>query len=85
MVHDAFNVSPQVEKDERSDEESGDDDEEEEANEEEWPEEGEDEGGWERSEGKGTMNSKSASLAEHCVLNNLTHRRSSNSPWPKAR
>ncbi|CAL8348829.1 unnamed protein product, partial [Gadus morhua 'NCC'] len=81
MVH-KFVFQGKVEKDERSDEESGDDDEED--DEEEWPEEGEDEGCWGRSEGKGAMNSKSASLADHCVLNNLTHRRSSNSPWPKA-
>ncbi|CAL8395986.1 unnamed protein product [Boreogadus saida] len=86
MVH-KFVFQGKVEKDERSDEESGDDDEEEDDDdeEEEWPEEGEDEGCWGRSEGKGAMNSKSASLADHCVLNNLTHRRSSNSRWPKAR
>ncbi|CAL8254288.1 unnamed protein product [Merluccius merluccius] len=69
-----------VEKDERSDEESEDDD-----GAEEWPDEGEGDGCWERSESKGAMNSKLASLANNCVLNNLTNQRSMNSRLPKAR
>lgn len=67
----------QVEKDERSDDES------------DVEEEGEDSGMegeccWEQS--KGTLNSKLGSLADNCVLNNLTHqRRNMNSRLPKAR
>uniref|UniRef100_A0A665WXL9 Ceramide synthase 2-like n=1 Tax=Echeneis naucrates TaxID=173247 RepID=A0A665WXL9_ECHNA len=67
-----------VERDERSDEESEVDDEEE--------EEAEDEGDdrtWEQR--KGAINSKLASLANNCVLNNLTNQRNINSRLPKAR
>ncbi|XP_060797290.1 ceramide synthase 4a isoform X2 [Neoarius graeffei] len=66
-----------VERDERSDDES------------DVEEEREDNGMeevccWEQS--KGTINSKLASLADNCVLNNLTHqRRHMNSRLPKAR
>uniref|UniRef100_A0A8P4G106 Ceramide synthase 4a n=1 Tax=Dicentrarchus labrax TaxID=13489 RepID=A0A8P4G106_DICLA len=67
-----------VERDERSDEESEVDDEEEE----EEPEEG-DECSWEQR--KGAINSKLASLANNCVLNNLTNQRNINSRLPKAR
>ncbi|XP_032381650.1 ceramide synthase 2 [Etheostoma spectabile] len=66
-----------VERDERSDEESEVDDEEEEAE-----EEG-DECSWEQR--KGAINSKLASLANNCVLNNLTNQRNINSRLPKAR
>lgn len=66
-----------VERDERSDEESEVDDEEEE------PEEDGDECSWEPR--KGTINSKLASLANNCVLNNLTNQRNINSRLPKAR
>lgn len=66
-----------MERDERSDEESEVDDEEEE-------EEPEDEGdNWEQR--KGAINSKLASLANNCVLNNLTNQRNINSRFPKAR
>ncbi|KAM3620366.1 uncharacterized protein V6R79_022176 [Siganus canaliculatus] len=65
-----------VERDERSDEESEVDDEEEELEE-------EDECSWEQR--KGTINSKLASLANNCVLNNLTNQRNINSRLPKAR
>ncbi|XP_041648189.1 ceramide synthase 2-like [Cheilinus undulatus] len=68
-----------VERDERSDEESEDDDEEEE----EEPGEDGDECSWEQR--KGTINSKLASLANNCVLNNLTNQRNLNSRLPKAR
>lgn len=66
-----------VERDERSDEESEDDYEEEE------PEEEGDECSWEQR--KGTINSKLVSLANNCVLNNLTNQRNMNSRMPKAR
>uniref|UniRef100_A0A3B4T8N9 Ceramide synthase 4a n=1 Tax=Seriola dumerili TaxID=41447 RepID=A0A3B4T8N9_SERDU len=68
-----------VERDERSDEESEVDDEEEE----EEPEEEGDECSWEQR--KGAINSKLASLANNCVLNNLTNQRNINSRLPKAR
>uniref|UniRef100_A0A3B5AF80 Ceramide synthase 2-like n=1 Tax=Stegastes partitus TaxID=144197 RepID=A0A3B5AF80_9TELE len=64
-----------VERDERSDEESDDDEEE--------PEDDGDECSWEQR--KGAINSKLASLANNCVLNNLTNQRSMNSRLPKAR
>lgn len=64
-----------MERDERSDEES-------EADEDEEPEE-EDESSWEQR--KGAINSKLASLANNCVLNNLTNQRNLNSRLPKAR
>ncbi|XP_077462685.1 ceramide synthase 2-like [Stigmatopora argus] len=70
-----FMFKGKVERDVRSDEES-------EANEEEEPEE-EDESSWEQR--KGTINSKLASLANNCVLNNLTNQRNLNSRLPKAR
>lgn len=64
-----------MERDERSDEES-------EADEED--EVGEEECSWEQK--KGTLNSKFVSLANNCVLNNLTNqRRKMNSRTPKAR
>ncbi|KAF3690893.1 Ceramide synthase 2 [Channa argus] len=66
-----------VERDERSDEESEVDDEEEE------PEEEGEECSWEQR--KGAINSKLASLANNCVLNNLTNQRTINSRLPKAR
>ncbi|XP_074524964.1 ceramide synthase 2-like [Halichoeres trimaculatus] len=66
-----------VERDERSDEES---EVEEEENE---PGEEGDECSWEQR--KGTINSKLASLANNCVLNNLTNQRNINSRLPKAR
>ncbi|XP_047443804.1 ceramide synthase 2-like [Mugil cephalus] len=75
-----FAFMGKVEKDERSDEESEVDDGEEE---EEEPEEEEDERSWEQR--KGTINSKLASLANNCVLNNLTNQRNINSRLPKAR
>lgn len=65
-----------VERDERSDAESELDDEEEEE-----PDDNGDDCGWEQR--KGAINSKLASLANNCVLNNLTHQR--NSRLPKAR
>lgn len=68
-----------VERDERSDEESEVDDEDEE--EEEEPEG--DEYSWKQR--KGAINSKLASLANNCVLNNLTNQRNITSRQPKAR
>lgn len=73
----AFFICPQVERDERSDEESEVEDEEDEAE-----EEG-DECSCEQR--KGAINSKLASLANNCVLNNLTNQRNINSRLPKAR
>ncbi|XP_077391196.1 ceramide synthase 2-like isoform X2 [Festucalex cinctus] len=70
-----FMFKGKVERDVRSDEES-------EADEEEEPEE-EDESSWEQR--KGAINSKLASLANNCVLNNLTNQRNLNSRLPKAR
>uniref|UniRef100_A0A3Q2ZN89 Ceramide synthase 4a n=1 Tax=Hippocampus comes TaxID=109280 RepID=A0A3Q2ZN89_HIPCM len=70
-----FMFNGKVERDERSDEES-------EADEDEEPEE-EDESSWEQR--KGAINSKLASLANNCVLNNLTNQRNLNSRLPKAR
>ncbi|KAI5101101.1 ceramide synthase 4 [Silurus meridionalis] len=68
-----------VERDERSDDES---DVEEEG--EEWDSGLEEECCWEQS--KGSFKSKLTSLADNCVLNNLTHqRRNMNSRLPKAR
>ncbi|XP_041695609.1 ceramide synthase 2 isoform X2 [Coregonus clupeaformis] len=64
-----------VEKDERSDEES--------EPEEEVEAEEEEETSWEQR--KGALNSKLASLANNCVLNNLTNQRNMNSRLPKAR
>lgn len=66
-----------MERDERSDEESEVDEEEEEH------EEDGDECSWEQR--KGAINSKLASLANNCVLNNLTNQRNINSRLPKAR
>lgn len=66
-----------MERDERSDDES------------DVEEEREDSGMEEEcccEQSKGTLNSKLASLADNCVLNNLTHqRRHMNSRLPKAR
>lgn len=64
-----------MEKDERSDEESEPEEEEE--------KEEEEETSWEQR--KGALNSKLASLANNCVLNNLTNQRNMNSRLPKAR
>lgn len=64
-----------MEKDERSDEESEPEEEEEAVEEEETS--------WEQR--KGALNSKLASLANNCVLNNLTNQRNMNSRLPKAR
>lgn len=65
-----------MERDERSDEESEADEEEDEV--------GEEECNWEQK--KGALNSKFVSLANNCVLNNLTNqRRKMNSRTPKAR
>uniref|UniRef100_A0A671TBV8 Ceramide synthase 4a n=1 Tax=Sinocyclocheilus anshuiensis TaxID=1608454 RepID=A0A671TBV8_9TELE len=73
MVHKLFFLG-KVERDERSDEES-------EADEDEG---GEEEHTWEQK--KGALNSKLASLANNCVLNNLTNpRRKMNSRTQKAR
>ncbi|XP_010786144.1 ceramide synthase 2-like, partial [Notothenia coriiceps] len=69
-----FAFMGKVERDERSDEESEADDDEE--------DEQEEESSWDQR--KGTMNSKLASLADNCVLNNLTNQRSI-SRLPKAR
>ncbi|XP_069555212.1 ceramide synthase 2-like [Brachyistius frenatus] len=69
-----------VERDERSDEESEVDDDE--KGEEKLEEDG-DECSWEKK--KGAINSKLASLANNCVLNNLTNQRNINSRLPKAR
>ncbi|KAF0042114.1 hypothetical protein F2P81_005646 [Scophthalmus maximus] len=66
-----------LERDERSDAESEVDDEEEE------PEEEGEESSW--AQRKGAINSKLASLAHNCVLNNLTNQRNINSRLPKAR
>lgn len=66
--------SPQVERDERSDEESEVEDE---------PEEEGEGCHWEHR--KGAINSKLTSLANNCVLNNLTNQRTINSRLPKAR
>ncbi|KAM8874737.1 ceramide synthase 4a isoform 2-T2 [Spinachia spinachia] len=66
-----------VERDERSDEESELDDEE------EAPEEEGHEGS--RKQGKGTINCKLASLANNCVLNNLTNQRKINCRRRKTR
>uniref|UniRef100_A0A672PGG3 Ceramide synthase 2-like n=1 Tax=Sinocyclocheilus grahami TaxID=75366 RepID=A0A672PGG3_SINGR len=75
MVH-KFVFLGKVERDERSDEESEADEEEE--------EDGEEDHSWEQK--KGALNSKLASLASNCVLNNLTNqRRKINSRMPKAR
>ncbi|TKS74623.1 Ceramide synthase 2 [Collichthys lucidus] len=74
-----FMFKGKVERDERSDEESEVDDEEEEDE----PDEEGDECCWEQR--KGTINSKLASLANNCVLNNLTNQRNINSRLPKAR
>lgn len=68
-----------MERDERSDEESEVDDE----DEDEEPEEEGEECSWEHR--KGAINSKLASLANNCVLNNLTNQRNINSRLPKAR
>lgn len=68
-----------MERDERSDEESEVDNEEED----EEPEDEGKEGHWEHR--KGAINSKLASLADNCVLNNLTNQRNINSRLPKAR
>ncbi|KAL6469474.1 hypothetical protein MHYP_G00229980 [Metynnis hypsauchen] len=66
-----------VERDERSDEES-------EGEEEEEGDGAEEESCWEQR--KGPLNSRLVSLANNCVLNNLTHqRRNINSRMPKAR
>lgn len=67
-----------MERDERSDEESEVNDEEDDDDE----PEGE-ECSWEQR--KGAINSKLASLANNCVLNNLTNQRNINSRLPKAR
>ncbi|XP_051767048.1 ceramide synthase 4a isoform X2 [Ctenopharyngodon idella] len=75
MVH-KFVFLGKVERDERSDEESEADEEEDEV--------GEEECSWEQK--KGALNSKFVSLANNCVLNNLTNqRRKMNSRTPKAR
>lgn len=63
---------PQLEKDERSDEESGAEEEEEEK---EGDKNSDQDCYWEKS--KETLNSKLSMLTNSCVLNNLTHRRSS--------
>lgn len=68
-----------MERDERSDEESEVDDDEED----EEPEDEGEEGRWKHR--KGAINSKLASLANNCVLNNLTNQRNINSRLPKAR
>ncbi|XP_042605407.1 ceramide synthase 2-like [Cyprinus carpio] len=76
MVH-KFVFLGKVERDERSDEES-------EADEEEEDEGGEEEHSCEQK--KGAFNSKLVSLADNCVLNNLTNQgRKINSRMPKAR
>lgn len=74
-----FAFMGKVERDERSDEESEEDD----NDEEDGPEEEGGECSWEQR--KGTINSKLASLANNCVLNNLTNQRNINSRMPKAR
>lgn len=65
-----------MERDERSDEESDVDEDDE-------PEGEGDESSWEQR--KGAINSKLASLANNCVLNNLTNQRNINSRVPKDR
>ncbi|CAK6958049.1 ceramide synthase 2-like [Scomber scombrus] len=72
-----FMFMGKVERDERSDEESEVDEAEEES------EEDRDECSWEQR--KGAINSKLASLANNCVLNNLKNQRNINSRLPKAR
>ncbi|XP_029002511.1 ceramide synthase 2-like isoform X2 [Betta splendens] len=72
-----FMFMGKVERDERSDEESEVEDEDED------PEEEGDECSWEQR--KGAINSKLASLANNCVLNNLANQRNLNSRLPKAR
>lgn len=69
-----------MERDERSDEES---DEEEEEEEEEEPEYDGDRCRWKHK--NDAVNSKLESLANNCVLNNLTNQRNINSRLPKAR
>lgn len=71
-----FAFAGKVEKDERSDEESEGDDEEELENEED------DEN---KEHRKDSINSRLSSLANNCVLNNLTNQRNINSRLPKAR
>lgn len=71
-------LSPQVERDERSDEESEAEDE----AEDEPDEEGEE---CRREHRKGGINSRLTSLANNCMLNNLTNQRNINSRLPKAR
>lgn len=68
-----------MERDERSDEES----EEEEEEEEEEPEEDGERCRWKHK--NGVVNPKLESLANNCVLNNLTNQRNINSRLPKAR
>lgn len=71
-----FYSSPQIEGDVRSDEESPVDDSEEE----------EEDGGecsWEQR--RDAINSRLASLANNCVLNNLTNQTNRNSRLPKTR
>ncbi|XP_068176557.1 ceramide synthase 4a [Antennarius striatus] len=70
-----FVFQGKVERDERSDEES-------EVEDEELEEEGE-ESSWKQR--NGAINSKLSSLANNCVLNNLTNHRNINSRLPKAR
>lgn len=78
MVH-KFVFLGKVERDERSDDESEPDEDDEVGEEEE-----EEERSWEQK--KGALNSKLASLANNCVLNNLTNQRQKmNSRTPKAR
>lgn len=68
-----------MERDERSDMESEVDSEEED----EEPEEDGDECRWQQRQG--AINSKLVSLANNCVLHNLTNQRNINSMLPKAR
>lgn len=72
--HSLGRLFPQVERDERSDEESEAED--------EPDEEGEE---CRREHRKGGINSKLTSLANNCMLNNLTNQRNINSRLPKAR
>lgn len=72
--HSLWLSFPQVERDERSDEESEAED--------EPDEEGEE---CRREHRKGGINSKLTSLANNCMLNNLTNQRNINSRLPKAR
>ncbi|XP_017262551.1 ceramide synthase 2-like [Kryptolebias marmoratus] len=76
-----FVFKGKVERDERSDLESEEDDNEEEDG--EGPEDEGDECNWKQKEE--TINSKRTSLANNCVLNNLTNQRNINSRLPKAR